>query len=264
VAKQGKNGNGRYEYEHGPYYRGDGFSFTSDEWDRRQFTHCLKNSEASLLLSLNKQTWRKRRLVIRISVSFLARVTKQKPRTIERILSRLRQLTFVRLERRNFKRGHSYFVEPVFIWSSKWHELKGIERSALLNAPPLLREAWEDEDLEPEARQNGGACAESGELPGTELRQTGGVKISTAKMAGKGRQNGGACDESPGLEHRQNGADPRSDLFSRHEPFRDRSQSRGSKADLHRLPRKEKIALAKRLAEEEQRQKTVGKGGIAN
>jgi hypothetical protein len=206
----GKKRNGLWSnsYEHGPFYQGEGFSPISDEISERIYTKCLPAGEFLALLALNRFVWKKRCLIADVASELLAKFGIPL-RTAERFLSpngRLRQHGFIRRTTPGRTRINEFFVEPVFIWSSMWHELEHIEKSRLMQILPRL-----------EDRQIGGTDDALGGGLGTVDRQSGGsvdARNSTpAKMAEENRQDGGDLGSAVGMDDRQNGGHSKADLF---------------------------------------------------
>jgi hypothetical protein len=193
---------GESAFQHGPHYYGDGSTFISDEIVFRRFTHDLKDGPFLVLLILSREVWLTGSLTVEASASSIAK--KLRPgrpigrkkngkeevpgeRTVERHLQTLRRKRFIRLENKgHLKAGNTYFVEPLLIWSTKWHLLEGIQFSRAAG-------------LSLKYRQNGGTTQKRGENG-----------VGAAKMAGQYRQNGGSHDASAGTRYRQIGVHSRS------------------------------------------------------
>lgn len=158
----------------GPLYCGEGFSFVSDEIDARLFTQDLCPGEFLILLLLNRDVWLRGTLIVQAGMSYLAQKARIGRRSAARHMKALRDKGLIHLESANFKETSWYFVEPVFIWSGKWHQLRGIEFSRLVK--PC---------------QNGTAKSRK--------------NATHAKLAWEERQFGIACDGSAGTPPCQNG-----------------------------------------------------------
>ncbi len=170
------------KFQHGPYFRGEGFTCLSDEEVTREFTAHLSIGEMAVFRGLSTKAWDERNLVTQAAASFIAKRVKIGARTVERHLANLRDKGFILLVIPDFEHGHSYLIEPVLLWSSKWHELENIRRTSIIREGKIV----------------------------SRPRQNGGAKHSPAILAEEVRQNGGACDASVGLRPRQNGGQSRS------------------------------------------------------
>jgi hypothetical protein len=176
------------KFEAGPYWYGEGYSYISDEIDRREFIWGLSPADLWTLLLLTRDAHLKKSLYVRAAAGYLASKTGISKRNMERLLGpngNLRRRGFTRLHKPDRDEGNVYFVEPVLIWSSNWHELDGIAVSRCLQGTM---------PRQPANRQNGG----------TEAR--------TAKMAVPNRQNGGWRSASAGTAIRQDGGEISNDL----------------------------------------------------
>lgn len=180
----------------GLYDRGEGFGFLSNELTRREFTGDLTAAESHTLLILNQRAWNKRSLLVRASASFITLQSPLSMRTVQRTLDALVRLGWIHLREQNKKLGNLYLVEPVYIWSGKWHELKSIEWATLPHRQTELEQLRQD-----------GVTAE-----GAELRQNDATEASYAKLTQQKRQNGVTRGALPRSPLRQNGANRRSDL----------------------------------------------------
>ena len=182
-----------------PFDLGGGFSVISDELVNLRFTACLKPGPSRLLISLSQKAWDSRSLYVRAAGSFAATISGISERTIDRHLAVLRARGFIRLQKLDKYAGNIYFVEPVYLWPRKWHELEGILNS---RAAQWLKQCQGGFVTPPPWPTRSAILAER-------------KREGSAKMAEQKRQNGASCSVSPGIGKRQNGAYSRLQILQR-------------------------------------------------
>jgi hypothetical protein len=173
-------GNG---FEHGPYHYGEGFTPLSDEFVRRRYTAGLKSNQSASFLALSISAWAKRSLIFNVAATYLEKYFPVSRSTLQRHLDVFVAQELARLIEPSHKlEGNKYLLEPVFIWSSKWHELDGFALTRCAQCPVLGEGSHQNEATSP----------------------------GSIKMKRRSHQDEATCVASVGMGSHQNEADHRS------------------------------------------------------
>lgn len=120
----------------GCFSRGEYHAQISDEYFFPDVTKELGKCERAILLRLTRKTMGSQEepqltLIVRAAISYLEMHEPYKRTAIKEALDSLETKGLIRKVLTDHKDGNIYFVEPVFLWSDKWHQFQGIEQSRL-------------------------------------------------------------------------------------------------------------------------------------